>query len=88
MLATVQHYDPRSDCLEVATNTGKRLAAHPITEDLPDARRITLLPARLGHGAKSTGHDVAAHHHNGWMPLVAELLHTSRSRTWPWTKTT
>lgn len=63
MLATVQHYDPRSGCLEVATNTGKRLAAHPITEDLPDGRRITLLPARLGHGATSTGHDVAALQH-------------------------
>ena len=88
MLATVQHYDPRSGCLEVATNTGKRLAAHPITEDLPDGRRITLLPARLGHGAKSKGHDVAAHHHYGWIPLVAELPHTSRSRAWPWTKTT
>lgn len=49
MRATVQAYDPQSHCLEVVTRTGKRLAIYRVTEELPDGRRVTSLPVRLGY---------------------------------------
>ena len=49
MRAVVRAYDPKSQCLEVVTQTGKRLAIHLITEELPDGRKVTCLPVRLGY---------------------------------------
>ena len=49
MKAEVQAYDERSHCLELLTITGKRLAVHLVTEELPDGRKVTCLPVRLGY---------------------------------------
>ena len=49
MGATVQHYDIDSQCLEVITETGKRLAVHLRTENRGKMGRITCFPVRLGY---------------------------------------
>ena len=65
MSAEIQDYDPRSQCLEVETRTGKRLAVHIVTHELEDGRRVACFPGsprvRL-HSAESAGHDLGAHH--------------------------
>ena len=49
MRAEIQSFDPKSQCLEVFTKTGKRLAVHRITEELSGNRKVTFLPVRLGY---------------------------------------
>ena len=49
MSAEIQDYDQRSQCLEVLTRTGKRLAIHIVTHELEDGRRVACFPARLGY---------------------------------------
>ena len=52
MSAEIQDYEvciPRSQCLEVLTRTGKRLAVHIVTHELEDGRRVACFPARLGY---------------------------------------
>ena len=60
MSAEIQDYDQRSQCLEVLTRTGKRLAIHIATHELEDGRRVACFPPRLGYRAKGAGHDLAA----------------------------
>ena len=49
MSAEIQSFDARSQCLEVLTRTGKRLAVHIVTHELEDGRRVACFPARLGY---------------------------------------
>ena len=48
MSATIEAYDPKHNCLQVMTATGKRLAVFPYTEDTKGGR-VTCLPVRLGY---------------------------------------
>ena len=49
MKAEVCSYDEQSKCLEVMTETRKRLAVHLQTEDVEGAGTVTSFPARLGY---------------------------------------
>ena len=49
MSATVEAYDAKSQCLQVLTITGKRLAVHPYTDDVPQCGRVTCFPVRAGY---------------------------------------
>ena len=51
MQASVQGYDADSRCLHVLTTTGRQLAVYPLTEDVPEAGRITTWPVRPGYAS-------------------------------------
>ena len=51
MSAVVLAYDRRSRALEVRTETGKRLAVYPHTDNIEKCGRVTCYPVRLGYAS-------------------------------------
>ena len=51
MLATIDHYDSHSKCLEVTTRTGTPLAVHLVTEKVEGHGHVTSFPVRLGYAS-------------------------------------
>jgi ATP-dependent exoDNAse (exonuclease V) alpha subunit len=49
MAGTVEAYDEQSKCLDVVTRTGKRLAVHLYTEQIPGQGEVSYFPVRLGY---------------------------------------
>ena len=51
MLATVEHYDEGSKCLQVLTRTNQRLAVHMVCNELDDGRKVSCFPVRTGYAS-------------------------------------
>ena len=65
MSATVQDYDFESGCVEVLTQTGKRLSVYRICEQIPGHGHVSFYPIRVGYAC------IVARQHTAscWLPF-------------------